>query len=80
MQALILWKFTYLFKNPVFYLTLSTKNAIIEQIEFTKSSVDFERRICYMKYTKPVVLKPVKGNGAVCGGGSPCGRPCTKRA
>jgi len=32
-----------------------------------------------MKYTKPVVLKPVKGTGAVCGSG-PCGRPCDKRA
>lgn len=33
-----------------------------------------------MKYTKPVVLKPAKVKGAVCGNGSPCGRPCTKRA
>lgn len=33
-----------------------------------------------MKYTKPVVMKPVTIKGAVCGGGSPCGRPCSKRA
>lgn len=39
-----------------------------------------ERRTCKMKYTKPVVLKPAKSKKAVCGGGTPCGRPCTKRA
>ena len=37
-----------------------------------------------MKYTKPAVMNPngVKDavKGAVCGGGSPCGRPCTKRS
>ena len=33
-----------------------------------------------MKYTKPVVLKLAKSKKAVCGGGTPCGRPCTKRA
>lgn len=33
-----------------------------------------------MKYTKPVVLKSIRINGAVCGGGSPSGRPCSKRA
>lgn len=33
-----------------------------------------------MKYTKPTVLKPVGAKGAVCGGGSPCGRPCSKKA
>lgn len=33
-----------------------------------------------MKYTKPVILKKSVVNGAVCGNGSPCGRPCSKRA
>ena len=33
-----------------------------------------------MKYTKPTVLKSDMAKGAVCGNGSPCGRPCTKRA
>lgn len=33
-----------------------------------------------MKYTKPVVLKKKVVIGAVCGSGSPCGRPCTKKA
>ena len=39
-----------------------------------------ERRMFPMKYTKPVVLKKKVVNGAVCGNGSPCGRPCSKRA
>lgn len=33
-----------------------------------------------MKYTKPVVLNPDIVKTAVCGGGSPCGRPCQKKA
>ena len=33
-----------------------------------------------MNYTKPVILKKTAVNGAVCGNGSPCGRPCSKRA
>ena len=33
-----------------------------------------------MKYTKPVEIKPNASSGAVCGSGSPCGRPCSKRA
>lgn len=45
-----------------------------------ESFVAIERRTCKMKYTKPVVLKPAKSKKAVCGGGTPCGRPCTKRA
>ena len=32
-----------------------------------------------MKYTKPVILKKTAVNGAVCGNGSPCGRPCRVR-
>ena len=39
-----------------------------------------ERRMFPMKYTKPVILKKTAVNGAVCGNGSPCGRPCSKRA
>lgn len=33
-----------------------------------------------MKYTKPVVLNSASVKSAVCGGGSPCGRPCSNRA
>lgn len=33
-----------------------------------------------MKYIKPTVIKSNTVKGAVCGGGSPCGRPCDKRA
>lgn len=30
-----------------------------------------------MKYEKPVVLNTEASNAAVCGGGTPCGRPCS---
>jgi hypothetical protein len=33
-----------------------------------------------MKYSKPVVLNTTAVHAAVCGGGSPCGRPCDKKA
>lgn len=33
-----------------------------------------------MKYSKPVVLNSASVNSAVCGGGTPCGRPCDKKA
>lgn len=33
-----------------------------------------------MKYRKPVVLDAKLVRAAVCGGGSPCGRPCSKKA
>lgn len=33
-----------------------------------------------MKYTKPAIIKPEIVREAVCGGGSPCGRPCTEKA
>lgn len=39
-----------------------------------------EREVYGMKYRKPVVLDVKSVNAAVCGGGSPCGRPCSKRA
>lgn len=33
-----------------------------------------------MKYSKPVVLNATLVRAAVCGSGSPCGRPCKKKA
>lgn len=33
-----------------------------------------------MKYKKPIVFDPQVVRGAVCGGGSPCGRPCSSKA
>lgn len=33
-----------------------------------------------MEYAKPVVFDPKTVRGAVCGGGSPCGRPCSQRS
>ena len=39
-----------------------------------------ERKVLSMKYRKPVVLDTESVRAAVCGGGSPCGRPCSKRA
>lgn len=39
----------------------------------------YTRRMLYMEYTKPAVIKAEKVEAAKCGDG-PCGRPCGQRA
>ena len=40
----------------------------------------YEEEKGIMKYRKPAILNSNVIRAAVCGGGSPCGRPCSKKA